>query len=112
GAISKQEDFPELINAIDVIHRDGLYIPLTIAPELARAIRNQKIILPKISAREIEFLRLYCGGLSQRDIGTTMNVSIKTVDTYRDRICQKLGISTRNGLFLFALKTGIAGWNI
>jgi two-component system, NarL family, invasion response regulator UvrY len=112
GAISKDEELEELIHALEVTHQRGLYIPAKIETEIRVAIRNKSIILPNISQREKQFLQLYCEGISQREIATAMNVSIRTVDTYRDHLVQKLGIKSRNGLLIFALTTGIGGWKI
>ncbi len=112
GAISKMQDLLKITEALKTTHVKGLFIPPNTKPILADAIKKHKITLPKITSREIEFLRYYCDGLSNKEIADHMCVSVKTIDSYRNQICRKLAISSRNGLLMFALKTGIAGWKI
>jgi ATP/maltotriose-dependent transcriptional regulator MalT len=49
----------------------------------------------EISDREIAVLRLMAGGLSQREIGTTLFISFNTVKTHSKSIFRKLGVATR-----------------
>lgn len=63
--------------------------------------------LAALSPREREVFALFAEGLSQREIAANFGVSIKTVETYRTRIGQKLGIRSRAELIRCALAAGI-----
>jgi DNA-binding CsgD family transcriptional regulator len=63
--------------------------------------------LSALSPREREVFALFAEGLSQREIASNFGVSIKTVETYRTRIGQKLGIRSRAELIRCALAAGI-----
>ncbi len=52
-------------------------------------------------------LALTAEGYSSREIGKKLFISGKTVDTYRSRIMQKLGLNHRSELVRFALKVGL-----
>jgi two-component system response regulator NreC len=60
-----------------------------------------------LSAREQEVLALTAEGFSSREIGERLFISPKTVDTYRARIMEKLGLNHRSELVRFALRTGL-----
>lgn len=112
GAFSKDMDLEDLVDALLEVAQKGWYIPKNISETVLAAIKDHRIILPRISKRETEFLRLYCDGLSYKQIADIMGVTVKTIDCYREHLTEKLGIKGRIGLLLFALKTGIIGWKI
>ena len=60
-----------------------------------------------LSAREQEVLALTAEGFSAREIGKKLFISPKTVDTYRSRVMEKLGLSHRSELVRFALRVGL-----
>lgn len=61
----------------------------------------------KLSDREIEFLKLSCSELTYKEIADQMHVSPRTVDGYRDALFEKLGVKSRVGLVLYAIKISI-----
>lgn len=63
--------------------------------------------LAALSPREREVFALFAEGHSQREIASNFSVSIKTVETYRTRIGQKLGIRSRAELIKCALAAGV-----
>lgn len=63
--------------------------------------------LEKLSKREREVLRLAALGHSHKEIGQSLGVSVKTVETYRSRINEKMGFSSRAELVRFALRAGL-----
>ena len=60
-----------------------------------------------LSLREREVLRLLAQGHSNKQIGDQIRVSVKTVETYRTRLREKLGLRGRAELYRFALESGI-----
>ena len=63
--------------------------------------------MQRLTQREREVLSLTAAGYSSSEIGTRLFISPKTVDTYRSRIMQKLGLNHRSELVRFALETGL-----
>lgn len=62
---------------------------------------------PHLSEKELEFLKLACTEMTYREIADHMKVSIRTVDSYRDALFNKLNVTSRVGLVLYAIKNGI-----
>jgi len=63
-----------------------------------------------LSRREIEVLRSIALGFTTREISKELDLSEKTVQTYRERIYKKLALHTRADLVHYALAHGLAGW--
>jgi DNA-binding NarL/FixJ family response regulator len=61
----------------------------------------------QLTEREIQFLKLCCSDLTYKEIANEMFVSPRTVDSYRDGLFEKLGVSSRTSLVIFALRNGI-----
>lgn len=64
-------------------------------------------LLATLTDRELTFLKLACTERTYREIADEMCVSPRTVDSYRDSLFEKLKITSRVGLVLFAIKNGI-----
>lgn len=60
-----------------------------------------------LTAKETGFLRLVCSEMTYREIASQMHISYRTADSYRDTLFDKLGVTTRVGLVLYAIKNGI-----
>jgi two-component system, NarL family, invasion response regulator UvrY len=61
----------------------------------------------KLSERETEFLQYACTELTYREMAEKMFCSPRTVEGYRDGLFERLGLKTRVGLVVFAIKNGI-----
>ena len=60
-----------------------------------------------LTARQREVLRLVAGGKSTKEIAFLLNLSVKTVETHRAQIMDRLGIRDVAGLVRYALRTGL-----
>jgi DNA-binding NarL/FixJ family response regulator len=112
GVIAKDEEIDEVIDALHIINEEGTYIPNNLSRSITSAIKNQQILVPKLSERERLFLRYYCQQYTYRQIAEMLGVTVKTLERFRENIVQKLGIPSHVGLIVFAMKTGIAGWDL
>ena len=102
----------DLIEAIRVVARDEVFLYPGATKLLLRGFRTaeekgEANPLEELSEREREVLALAAEGYSSTEIGKKLFLSPKTVDTYRSRLMQKLGLSHRSELVRFALKTGV-----
>ena len=61
----------------------------------------------RLTDREKDVLRLFAAGYSTVEIAGQLAISSKTVDTYRQRIAEKLGFSHRTDYVRFALRLGL-----
>jgi DNA-binding NarL/FixJ family response regulator len=64
------------------------------------------------SVLEIQLMRLCYEGLSSKEIGTYLNLSTRTIDTYITRLAQKLGLRNKIDLIRFAVENGYYNTNI
>jgi DNA-binding NarL/FixJ family response regulator len=60
-----------------------------------------------LTEREMTFLKYACTEKSHKEIAAEMFVSPRTIDSYRDSLFEKLGVTSRVGLVLYAIKNGI-----
>lgn len=105
GYIVKKAADTELLGGIRTVHRGRTFVDLTIAGDLAEPLPGKTRSL--LSQRETEVLRLLVQGHTNQQIADRIHVSVKTVETYRARLAQKLGLSTRADLIRYALETGL-----
>ena len=112
GYVVKKVADTELLSAIRAVHSGRSIVDLTIAPApSAHAIPGSGGAPPQapkdLSRREREVLRLLAEGNSNQQIADRIGVSVKTVETYRTRLREKLGLKGRADLFRFAVESGI-----
>jgi two-component system response regulator NreC len=111
GYLSKTSADLDLVEAIRIVARGEVYMPPKATRLLLHHYKNSQTetlgASPELSAREQEVLALTAEGYSSREIGERLFISPKTVDTYRARIMEKLGLTHRSELVRFALKTGL-----
>jgi len=111
GYLTKSSADTELIEALKVISRGEVYLPpkatTLLLKQYTAAGGEDEPRLEDLSPREKEVLALTAEGFSSREIGKKLYISPKTVDTYRSRIMEKLGLTHRSELVRFALKVGL-----
>ena len=106
--VLKNEAMDDLVAAIEAVLRGARFISPA-ASGVPRAAPSRSVELDKasLSERELAVLRLLAAGMRTREIGATLGISAKTVETYRSRIMLKLGIDNLPGLVRFAIRAGI-----
>jgi DNA-binding NarL/FixJ family response regulator len=112
GFIRKTKAEEDLIRAIRSVARGEVFLYPNATRMLLQRYRQaeeqgEASPLEELSDREREVLALTAEGYSSTEIGKKLFLSPKTVDTYRSRLMQKLGISHRAELVKFALRTGL-----
>lgn len=111
GYLTKTSADTDLIEAIRVVARGEVYLPpkaTTLLLQRYKASEAEDTAgLHDLSTREQEVLALTAEGYSSREIGKKLFISPKTVDTYRSRIMDKLGLNHRSELVRFALRVGL-----
>ncbi len=108
GYVLKSCAGDELVEAIRTVHSGRRYLSARLADELLeRMINGPADALSRLSARERQVLKLLADGHSILHIATTLCLSRKTVETYRERLMQKLGLHDLASLVKFALRHGV-----
>ncbi len=110
GYLLKESAGAELVAAIRSVHAGLRYLTQKITETVVDDyIREHHATDPleKLSSREHQILQLVAEGNSTAEIAHTLFLSPKTVDTYRSRLMQKLGIVNIAGLVKFAITSGL-----
>lgn len=111
GYILKDADPDELKRALDEVLRFGYFFNDLVTHRVLRALTGnveaQEGSVEQLSEREKEFLRHACSELTYGQIADMMCVSPRTVEGYRNSLCEKLGLKTRTGLAIYAIKNGL-----
>jgi DNA-binding NarL/FixJ family response regulator len=117
GFILKDTNPNELRQAIDSVMSKGFYYSDLVSGRLIHSIRDDhdedsslKHVL-NLDEKDIEFLKLVCTELTYKEIAEKMHLSPRTIDGYRDELFHELGIKSRVGLVLFAIKNGVVNFN-
>jgi two-component system response regulator NreC len=114
GYLLKKAVDAELISAIRAVHRGGIYVD----PRLANVLIQDVLAKGKteagstrpvniLSNRELQVLTLVAQGYTSAEIAKQIFVSVKTVETYRSRLADKLGLRTRRDLIRLAVQMGL-----
>ncbi|MEZ5077724.1 MAG: response regulator transcription factor [Solirubrobacterales bacterium] len=104
GYIFKDAAHLELINAVRRAAVGEEYLPPAVANGLRKGGDEERSVL---SPRETEVLRLLALGHTNREIAAALDLSVRTVETHRAHVQQKLALSSRPELTRYALSNGI-----
>ncbi|MEW6278303.1 MAG: response regulator transcription factor [Candidatus Eremiobacterota bacterium] len=107
--LTKDRAPEELLQAIRNVLQGRRYLSQTVAEDLADHIALGGSGAPHelLSPREYEVLLLLASGRTVTEIAAQLNLSVKTVSTYRARILEKLGMSSNAQLMRYALQCGL-----
>lgn len=103
----------ELVDAVRTVAAGEIYVQPSAARALARGIArkdehaDERARYDKLTEREQVVLRLFAEGFTAPEIGDQLSISPKTVDTYKQRINEKLDITHRTDYVKLALRLGL-----
>lgn len=113
GYLVKSAADRELVDAVRAVAKGDVYMQPSAARALASNIQrkaehaDERTKYEKLTEREQDVLRLVARGFSAPEIGEKLFISPKTVDTYKQRINEKLSLTHRSDYVDFALKLGL-----
>ncbi|HEX9484467.1 MAG TPA: response regulator transcription factor [Gemmatimonadaceae bacterium] len=113
GYLVKNAADRELGDAIRAVASGDSYVQPSFARALARQVSkranhaDERQLHAQLSERERDVLVLVAGGYSASEIGERLFISPKTVETYKQRINEKLGLSHRSDYVQFCLRLGL-----
>ena len=117
GYVAKNVSKPELLAAVRAVHRRRTFVDVSLTARRLpgrghcrnRGKAASSPVLPghPLSAREQQVLALLARGHTSREIAERIRVGVKTAETYRSRISEKLGLLRRADIVAYALETGL-----
>jgi DNA-binding NarL/FixJ family response regulator len=103
GFVLKDNTFEEVVTAIECAYKKESFMSPSIQ---ARMDQGDDKLIP-LSFRELEVLRLLAEGITVKVIAAKLNVSTKSVDTYRQRLMKKLGADNSAQLIQYAVRRSL-----
>ena len=110
GYITKSADRHEIADALRTVINDRIYV----SPEVAQLIvikglssGQETSPLAKLSQRELQIAQMITNGHRVKEVAGVLNISTKTINSYKYRIFEKLGVSNDVELTLAAVKYGL-----
>jgi DNA-binding NarL/FixJ family response regulator len=111
GYAVRLEDFDHLVQAIHSVYLGHRYLSQLIIDQMLDAAiagkEFEKSVDDRISAREREILQLIAEGRSNSEIGKSLVISTRTVETHRNNLMRKLGLSSQIEIIRYAVKQGL-----
>ena len=110
GFVVKEDPNQELVTAIRAVAAHGTYVSPAISNRLPTRITQKQErpnALASLSDRELQVLKRFAEGYTTGQIARDLYLSVKTVETYRARLLDKLGLQTTVDLIRFALRNGV-----
>jgi DNA-binding NarL/FixJ family response regulator len=113
GYLLKDSSEDDVINAVRAVSSGKAYF----SPEISRMMADQYIVQMQqrgvedsyelLTSREREILQMLAEGNSNKEVATTLDLSLHTVETHRSNILQKLNLHSIPELILYAVRKGI-----
>lgn len=109
GFILKRSSCDELVSAINTVHAGGTYFSGEVVWFTMRNFRSEGAEQenPELSERQIEVLICIVAGKGNKEIAEQLDISVRTVESHRARIMQRLGVHTIAELTKYALSKGL-----
>jgi two-component system, NarL family, response regulator NreC len=114
GYLLKRAVDAELIAAIRAVHRGGIFVDPRLANVLVQDVlakkskkAGSKLPVNILSRRELQVLTLVARGYTSAKIAKQLFVGVKTIETYRSRLSEKLALRTRSDVIRFAVQMGL-----
>lgn len=111
GYLLKNSDPEEVITAIKEVHHHGYYYSDVANSRLYRLILKDKIEAHTFTELETTFMKYACSSLTYAEIAQKMDISYRSLDSYRDKLFFKLEVSSRIGIVIAAIELGIFSIN-
>lgn len=108
GYVQKDTTPQELIAAIERVAAGRRYVSNAVAELLADQLQaGDREPHERLSARELEVFRLIASGTTATEAAKLLNISVKTVSTYRARIMEKTGFRSNADIISYAIRNGL-----
>ena len=112
GYVLKRSAVENLVQAIRAVLVGGLYIDPAIvgrvfeSKQINKRLAARKGVAPALTDREADVLKMAALGFTNKEIASRLDVGVKSIETYKARGLEKLGLKTRAALVRFASAQG------
>jgi DNA-binding NarL/FixJ family response regulator len=111
GYVLKKAAAEDLVKAIRTVAAGGVYLDPTLAGKVVSGYVGRKKLrggppAGELSEREEEVMRLVAWGYTNKEVAGYLNLSVKTVETHKTNLMQKLDLGGRSDIVRYALRRG------
>ena len=113
GYLLKNTHKQEVVQAVSAVYKKETYFCKQTSTKLAQMIAKSRftpfkpVKKPGFNERELEIIRLICQEFSNKEIAHKLNMSIRTVEGYREKILEKIEAKNVAGLVVYAIRNNI-----
>jgi two-component system response regulator NreC len=108
GYVLKNQAATDLVHAIREVSRGGIYLSPNISRTVVEAlVSKSELPADPLTSRERQVLQLVGEGKSSKEVATLLGISLKTAESHRTRLMQKLDIHETASLVRYAIRRGI-----
>jgi two-component system response regulator NreC len=108
GYVVKTQMVADLVQAIREVSRGRVYLGSEVSGRVVEAyLAHSNAPVDPLTSRERQVLQLVAEGKTTKEIAHLLGVSVKTADTHRTRLMEKLGIHNTAGLVRYAIRRGV-----
>ena len=113
GYVNKQTTPEDLLKAIDTVYKGGYFTSSSFSNNVIKKYietskeKDKKVSHDKLTSREVEILQLIAEGYSNKGMAKLLYISVKTVETHRTHLMDKLGKHNTVELTKYAIRKGI-----
>ena len=108
GYVVKTNAYQELVQAIRSVCRGEMYFTPGISRTIVEAfLRQDKVPVSPISERERQVLQLIAEGKTTKEIASILGISVRTAESHRSNLMEKLNIHDAAGLVRYAIRMGL-----
>ena len=108
GYVLKNQAANDLVHAIQQVSKGGFYLSPGVSQAVVEAYRSRSDRSSDgLSSRERQVLQLIAEGKSTKDIASLLGISVKTAESHRSRLMQKLDIHETASLVRYAVRRGL-----
>ena len=113
GYLLKNSHQKEVMDAIEKVLNNQIYLSNDVTLSLldksqVKSTHGSDVTtIAQLTEREVEILKLVAQGMTNKEVGDSLNISHRTVDTHRTNLMKKLDVTNVAGLIRFAFKNGL-----
>ena len=106
GYVLKNRGASGLIEAIRVVSNGEVYLSPGIAKSVIQTFLGESVV-DELSSRERQVVQLIAEGMATKEVAALLEISVKTAESHRNRIMQKLNIHDTAGVVRYAVRRGL-----
>ena len=108
GCVTKSQASEHLVQAIREVCADGVYLSPSVSGAVVQAyLAGTPLPYEPLTARERQVLQLVAEGKTTKEVAVILGISVKTAESHRTRIMEKLDIHSTAGLVHYAIRRGL-----